>query len=66
MLYWMVIFPCGDRGRLDIAQVRSYEKSDWALASRREFDSERECRDYMLELAEKHDLGYPGKQSYLD
>ena len=49
MLYWMVIYPRGNRNILDIAQVRDYEKSDWDLASQREFDDEEECKEYMIE-----------------
>lgn len=66
MLYWMVIYPRGNRHCLDIAQVRDYEKSDWDLASRREFEDEDECRDYMIELAERHNLRYAGSRAYLD
>lgn len=66
MLYWMVIYPRGNRKTLDIAQVRDYEKSDWDLASQREFDDEDECRDYMKELADRHNLRYDGDTAYLD
>lgn len=66
MLSWMVIYPNGNRKYLDIAQVRDYEKADWDLASRREFDDEDECHDYMVELAEKHGLRYSGGRAYLD
>lgn len=66
MLSWMVVYPRGDRSKLDIAQVRDYEKSDWDLASRQEFDSESECREYMEELGQRHGLRYSGGRAYLD
>lgn len=53
---WMVIYPGGNRASLDIAQVRDYQKGDWALASHKEFRFEFEARDYAIELAERHGL----------
>lgn len=54
MLSWMVIYPRGDRTRLDIAQVRDYERDEWALASPDMFEHEVDARKHMLHLAEKH------------
>ena len=62
----MVVYPRGDRSRLAVAQVRDYEKSDWALASERTFEYESECCEYMVELATRHRLHYAGQQHYLD
>jgi hypothetical protein len=70
MLEWRVIYPRGNRNRLDIAQVWSYERDDWALASQMSWENttegEQQAREYMEELAERHKLDYPGKQHYLD
>jgi len=66
MLSWRVIYPSGNRRKLSIAQVRDYEADDWDLASRREFDDEEECRQYMIELAEDHGLEYEGQHKFLD
>lgn len=70
MLYYMIVYPRGDRTRLAVCQVRDYEKSEWALASRREFentsDGEREANEYMRELASEYGLSYKGQQHYLD
>jgi hypothetical protein len=66
MMSWRVIYPCGDRRRLAIAQVRDYEESDWDIASRQEFSDEEECREYMVTLAEDNNLEYEGQQRYLD
>ena len=62
---WMVIYPRGNRSRLDIAQVRDYEKDDWDLASLQTFLYEFDARDYMLELADRHGLRHSGP-AYLD
>ena len=70
MLEWRIVYPCGDRTCLDIAQVRSYEKDQWSFASKLSWknthDGEQHARVYMKELAEKHGLHYPGKTYYLD
>ena len=66
MLDYMIIYPRGDRSRLAVAQVRDYERRDWALASRRCFDDRQSAEDYMKELADKHGLGYEGQNHYLD
>lgn len=62
---WMVIYPRGDRKRLDIAQVRDYEKDEWDLASRETFIYEYDARDYMQELAAENNLRGSGP-AYLD
>ncbi len=66
MLSWMVIYPRGDRSRLSIAQVRDYEKDEWALASRQTFEEENDARDYMIKLATANGLPYKGQTFYLD
>ena len=63
---WMVIYPCGNRKRLDIAQVRDYQKDEWDLASQQTFLFEYDARDYMIELADRHNLRYEGQKAYLD
>lgn len=62
---WMVIFPRGDRTRLDIAQVRDYEREDWDIASRETFIYEYDAREYMQELARENNKGFSGP-AYLD
>jgi hypothetical protein len=63
---WRVIYPCGNRKLLAIAQVRDYEQDEWALASRREFIYEFDARDYMMELSERHGIDFEGAQHFLD
>jgi hypothetical protein len=64
-LRWIVIYPRGDRTRLDVAQARDYEmRSDWDMAYDNwwpnDAEGERECREKMRELAEKYGLRHPG------
>jgi len=66
MLSWMVIYPNGNRNKLDVAQVRDYEQSDWDIASRRTFHNREDCIEYMEELSNKHDISYAGQRAYLD
>jgi len=66
----MVVFPGGDRTRLNIACVHDSELSDWALASERQFpntpEGETDCRTHMEVLGKKHGLSFPVKDGYLD
>jgi hypothetical protein len=62
----MVIYPCGDRTKLDIAQVRDYQRDEWDLAANISFLYENEAKDYMRELADRHGLRHSGKTAYLD
>jgi hypothetical protein len=55
-----VIYPKGDRGKLDTAWVQDYEESDWAIASRRTFTEYEAAREYAIELAKLHKLKYVG------
>jgi len=45
-----VIYPKGDRGKLDTAWVQDYEEIDWAIASRRTFTEYEAAREYAIEL----------------
>ena len=63
---YMVIYPRGNRTALSVAYVQDYEKSDWDLASQREFDDMNECTEYMRELAFRHKLRCSGDTAYLD
>lgn len=62
---WMIVYPAGNRSWLAIAQVRDYQKSEWDLASPREFEFEYDARDYMIELADRLELRYEGQRAYL-
>lgn len=62
---WMIIYPRGDRTRLDVAQVQDYEKDEWDLASRETFIFEYDAREYMNELASENGIRSPGP-AFLD
>ncbi len=59
MSQWIIIYPCGDRKRLSIAEIcfgLEYEIGDYALASRKQFYTEKEAVDYCKQLAEESGL----------
>lgn len=59
MSTWIIIYPCGNRNRLSTAEIcegLEYEKSDYDIASRREFGSAEEADEYCRELAAAHGL----------
>lgn len=60
---YMVIYPRGNRRKLDVAYVRDYEKADWDLASRLCFADEDEAKAYALELSAKHGIPVAWKHS---
>lgn len=68
----MIVYPRGNRNRLSVVQVVDYEKNEWALASRREFENTEQGKaaaiEYMVELAERHGLEFdaPGYHHFLD
>lgn len=66
MLYWRIIFPKGDRSRLDMAQVYDFEDDDYTLASRNKFgeDEQVQCYEYMIELAKKNNLTFRPKRGH--
>jgi hypothetical protein len=51
---WIIVYPCGNRNKIAIAQAYPYEVSEYALASRQSFYSEKEAAEYAIELAETH------------
>jgi hypothetical protein len=61
-MYVKVIYPKGDRSKLDVAWVIDYEEDQWAIASRRSFGDDYEtARTYAIELANEHNLQYVGE-----
>jgi len=53
---WMVIYPRGDKNQLDIASVRYYEIDQWALASQKEFDEEKDAAIYARKLSKTNGI----------
>lgn len=56
MLNWMVIYPGGNRNKLDVAQVWEYEKNEWDLASMRTFEYEKDAKKYAWKLSKEHGI----------
>jgi hypothetical protein len=63
---WMVVYPRGDRSKIDVAEVGEWDQIDYDLASRREFEDEVEAALYARKLAEGAKLIYHGPHAYLD
>lgn len=65
-LAYMIVYPRGDRTKLCVVQVYSYEQNDWDLASLERFYDRDEAETYMDELATKHGLICRTSQKLLD
>ena len=73
---YYIIFPSGNRGKIDVAHSSTEERDDYALASRSSFEDEEEAVSYAIRLASENYLIYTGahfdkygekeKHSYLD
>ncbi|WP_298962288.1 hypothetical protein [uncultured Methylobacterium sp.] len=76
---WIIVYPRGDRSKLAVVEIvpaLDYEKSDYAIASRREFfgeedglTAEQRAAKYARELARNNGLSYEGSNGdhdYLD
>lgn len=67
---WVIVYPNGNRNRLAVVEICSgmeYEKTDYAVASRREFYGDPEgANTYAQELASQHNLALDGVTQYLD
>lgn len=78
MLYYIIVYPRGDRSKLCVAQARDYEiNTDWAVASRERFNNDHDglkaACTYARELAKTNSLQYVpydrsdyGDHDYLD
>ena len=67
---WIIVYPSGNRRRLatvEICQGMEYEKSDYDVASRREFYGDpKSAFEYAQELAAENGLILDGDTVYLD
>lgn len=66
MASWMIVYADRKRKELSYTQIGEFEKSEWDLASTKEFETPEECEEYMIELADKHNLYCSGGKKYLD
>jgi len=68
--FYFIVYPGGDKTQLAVASLNDstrYEKGDYDVASRKEFNDEEECSKYARELADKNNLVYKGDTNgYLD
>jgi len=58
-LYWIIVYPCGDRTKLSVAGMcdgTSYEESDYDIASSKRFRDKALAEDHCTVLAERHGL----------
>lgn len=53
-----IIYPCGDRTRLKVAEFDSYEIDDYAIASRHTFECFDVASAHAQVLAKTHNLTY--------
>ena len=58
---YYIIFPGGRRNEIDVAHAHEYEKDDYSLASRNNFEDEVGASEYAMKLAHEHKRIYMGK-----
>ena len=67
---WYIIYPRGDRAKIDIVEVsdqdKGYDLGDYAVASRREFDDDSDAIIYAKQLAKDNAKLYVGPGSSND
>jgi hypothetical protein len=67
-----IVYPCGDRTKLSVVEIvdaLSYELSEYAVASRNDWETYKEAATYAKQLAKDNDLTFvPDKEEpdYLD
>jgi hypothetical protein len=60
---FFIIYPRGDKNEISIVELcdlMRYELSDYAVASRKEFEEQDESITYAKKLAAEHDKKYVG------
>ena len=65
---YRVVYPKGDRSKLTVSQVFDYEVSDWAVASRHEYQEEEDAWEQASFLARHSNKEIIGRTEpdYLD
>ena len=67
---WIIVYPGGNRKRLAVVEICSgleYEKTDYDIASRREFFGDPDgAYEYASSLAEANGLRLEGESALLD
>lgn len=57
-VYYMIVYPCGDRSRLTVATVQWFDENDYDLASHQKFADEAGAVEYARELSAKHSIRF--------
>lgn len=65
-LNYRIVYPCGDRTKLTVAQVYGWEEDEWDIASSQKFDTREEAEGHMVTLAKQHGLNCPRQPKLLD
>jgi hypothetical protein len=69
MLHWIIVYPCGDRSRLAAVQAIDYEKDEYDIAYDYWWpdteEGEKECKEKLEYLADKHGLEVKSRRKYL-
>lgn len=55
-LNYKIVYPRGDRTKLVVAQVYTWEEDEWDIASSQSFDDREEAEQHMQTLAKQHNL----------
>ncbi|MCK9446545.1 hypothetical protein M0Q50_06740 [bacterium] len=69
---FFIVYPRGDKTKLSVASLSYdclYEKNEYSVASRKEFDDEIEATEYCRKLAKENNLIFEGDSDgnvYLD
>ena len=70
--FFIICYPGGDESKISVAEISrgmEYEKSDYRLASRHDYDTREEAVDNARKLAKMYGLTYiggPGDNHFLD
>ena len=59
MMYY-IVYPSGDKDKIDVAQCHDYEKDEYSLASRNSYHDEEEAIIHAMELSKKFSKTYVG------
>ncbi len=54
-IFYLIVYPQGDRTKLTVAEAQRFDKSDYDLASETEFPSQAEAEERARALAKRHE-----------
>ena len=65
-IYYMIVYPRGNKTSLSVATVQWFDENDYALASHKKFIDEKEAIHYCSYLAAKNGLAFECQYKILD